>query len=38
MKRHSVHKGRAAHAFRQGVTRTKMINVAPKPMRGGYRL
>lgn len=38
MKRYSVNKHRGAKGFRRDVARTKMVNIAPKPMRGGYRL
>lgn len=36
--RSRVNKGRAARAFRKATTRTKGINMAPPPMRGGIRL
>lgn len=36
--RRSVNKQKAAKAFRRDSGRTKAINVAPKPMRGGIRL
>lgn len=38
MKRKSVSKGASASRFRNAVGRTKRINVAPVPMRGGIRL
>lgn len=38
MYRHSVNKGRAAHKFNHASSKTKRINVAPPPSRGGYRL
>lgn len=38
MKRHSVNKHAAARGFRNAVQHTKRINVAPKPMRGGFRI
>lgn len=36
--RRPVRKGRSAAKFRRQVGRTKAPNVAPPPMRGGYRL
>lgn len=36
--RKSVHKGRSARNFRHNVSTTKAANLAPPPMRGGYRL
>lgn len=38
MKRYPVSKGHSAKSFRRNVGRTKQINVAPPPMRGGFRL
>lgn len=38
MYRHSVNKHKAARQFRGQSNRTKAINIAPPPMRGGYRL
>lgn len=38
MRRFSVNKGKSARKFRSNVGRTKRINVAPPPMRGGYRI
>lgn len=38
MKRYSVNKGAAARGFRKAVQHTKSINVAPRPMRGGFRI
>lgn len=38
MKRYGVNKSHASKSFRRDVSRTRMVNVAPKPMRGGYRL
>lgn len=38
MKRFPVNKHRSAGKFRRDVSRTKLVNIAPKPMRGGYRL
>jgi len=37
-KRKPVNKTESAKSFRQKSTRTKAINVAPPPMRGGWRL
>ncbi|WNK14152.1 MAG: hypothetical protein [Microvirus sp.] len=36
--RHNVNKHAAAKAFRHKTQTTKKINVAPPPMRGGWRL
>ncbi|WNK13027.1 MAG: hypothetical protein [Microvirus sp.] len=33
-----VNKGRSAAKFRSNIGRTKAPNVAPPPMRGGFRL
>lgn len=38
MPRMHVNKGRSAAKFRKSTQRTKRINVAPPPMRGGIRL
>lgn len=38
MKRHSVNKNAAARGFRGDGMRSKRINVAAAPMRGGWRL
>ena len=38
VKRSGVNKHASAGAFRQNVQRTKIVNIAPPPMRGGYRL
>lgn len=38
MKRFSVNKKHSARKFRHNLNRTKAINVAPRPMRGGIRL
>lgn len=38
MRRYSVRKSSSARKFRANVGRTKAANVAPAPMRGGYRL
>lgn len=37
LKRSSVNKGRSARTFRKHSSRTKRPNIAPPPMRGGYR-
>lgn len=37
-KRKSVDKTKSAKSFRQKAATTKRINVAPPPMRGGWRL
>ena len=36
--RRPVSKGRSARQFRSTVARTKVANLVPPPMRGGYRL
>lgn len=38
MSRHSVNKAKSARNFRSKSGRTKAANIAPPPMRGGYRL
>lgn len=38
MKRYGVNKGRSARKFRKSVSKTRRVNVAPPPMRGGFRL
>lgn len=38
MKRRSVNRRRAARAFSRSRSRSKRINVAPPPMRGGFRI
>lgn len=38
MKRYKVNKNRSAQQFKSNTYRTKAINIAPAPMRGGYRL
>lgn len=38
MKRYSVNKSKAAHAFRKSVSGTKVVNMVRSPMRGGWRL
>lgn len=36
--RGNVNKHHSASQFRGNVKRTKVVNIAPPPMRGGYRL
>jgi len=36
--RHNVNKGKAAGKFRKQIGKTKRVNIAPPPMRGGIRL
>lgn len=36
--RHQVKKSRSAREFKNKISRTKAPNLAPPPMRGGYRL
>lgn len=38
MKRMAVNKSRSAAQFRGSVQHTKRMNVAPRPMRGGFRI
>lgn len=38
MKRFGVNKRRSARKFRKNVGRVRRINVAPAPMRGGFRI
>lgn len=38
MKRRPVNKNRSARKFRSHIGRTKRMNVAPAPMRGGFRI
>jgi len=38
MQRKPVNKFKAAKKFNKNVSRTKRINTAPAPARGGYRL
>lgn len=38
LKRYKVNKIRSARKFRKATARTKAINVAPNPQRGGWRL
>ena len=38
LKRHHVSKHKSARKFRKHVSKTKRVNLAPTPMRGGFRL
>lgn len=38
VRRGGVNKHASANSFKQNVKRTKVVNIAPPPMRGGYRL
>lgn len=38
MKRYSVNKAHSAQKFKAQMGRTKKINIAPNPMRGGIRM
>lgn len=38
MRRHHVNKHASASQFRRNTRRTKAANMAPNPMRGGFRL
>lgn len=38
MKRKHVNKQKSAGQFRANVGKTKIINIAPNPMRGGIRM
>lgn len=38
LRRSRVNKYRSARKFRKATARTKSINVAPQPQRGGWRL
>lgn len=38
MKRYNVNKGHSAKSFRRHTSKTRAINVAPPPQRGGFRL
>lgn len=38
MRRHHVNKRSSAKSFRRHAHHTKAANMAPPPMRGGYRL
>lgn len=38
MLRRPVNKHRAARGFKKAIGRTKQLNIAPRPMRGGIRL
>ncbi|WNK14630.1 MAG: hypothetical protein [Microvirus sp.] len=38
MKRYQANKSKSARQFKGNLKRTKAPNLAPPPMRGGYRL
>ena len=38
LKRKHVNKHHSARKFRKHVSKTKVANIAPTPMRGGFRL
>lgn len=38
MRRRKVNKRSSARKFRKQVSRTKAVNIAPPPSRGGYRM
>lgn len=38
MKRHKLNKKLSKKIFKSGRDKTKKVNVAPKPMRGGFRI
>lgn len=38
MSRHAVNKGRSASKFRNNIGKTKGLNMAQAPMRGGWRI
>lgn len=38
MKRKPVKKGSSSRSFNNSQKKTKVVNVAPPPMRGGYRM
>lgn len=38
MNRRPMNRYKAARSFNKSTARTKAINIAPPPMRGGYRL
>lgn len=38
MKRHKISKRLSKKIFKKGVNKTKVVNIAPKPMRGGFRI
>lgn len=38
LKRKPVNKHSSAKQFRKNVSKTKKVNIAPNPMRGGIRL
>ena len=38
MKRHKLNKKLSKKIFKKGANKTKAVNVAPRPMRGGFRI
>lgn len=38
MKRHKLSKKHSKKIFKKGAKKTKSVNIAPTPMRGGFRL
>lgn len=38
MRRKGLNRSKSARKFRSSVGRTKRMNVAPPPMRGGFRI
>lgn len=38
MKRHKLSKKKSKKIFKATRDKTKLVNVAPKPMRGGFRI
>lgn len=38
LSRSNVNKSRSARKFKKNVGRSKVVNMAPMPMRGGYRM
>ena len=38
MKRHKLSKSISKKIFKKDINKTKKVNIAPKPMRGGFRI
>ena len=38
MKRHKLSKRSSKKIFKKGARKTKAVNIAPTPMRGGFRM
>ncbi len=38
MKRHKLSRRKSRKVFKKGVKKTKAVNIAPTPMRGGFRM